>query len=53
MCPFTGEILAAVPSIRPDVTIIHAQRANRKRDVLVEGIIGVQKEAVLGQSAPS
>jgi glutaconate CoA-transferase, subunit A len=46
-CPFTGEILAAVPSMRPDVTIIHAQKANRKGDVLIEGIIGIQKEAVL------
>jgi glutaconate CoA-transferase subunit A len=46
-CPFTGEKLAAVPALRPDVTFIHAQRANRKGDVLVEGIIGVQKEAVL------
>jgi len=46
-CPFTGESLAAVPAIRPDVTFIHAQKANRKGDVLVEGIIGVQKEAVL------
>ena len=46
-CPFTGEELAAVPSIRPDVSFIHAQRANRAGDVLVEGIIGIQKEAVL------
>ncbi len=46
-CPFTGETLAAVPSIRPDVTFIHAQRADRKGNVLVEGIVGVQKEAVL------
>ncbi|TPN43877.1 MULTISPECIES: CoA-transferase [unclassified Mesorhizobium] len=46
-CPFTGEVLAAVPSIRPDVTFIHAQKADRKGNVLVEGIIGVQKEAVL------
>ncbi|MFK4824331.1 CoA transferase subunit A [Paenochrobactrum sp. BZR 588] len=46
-CPFTGEILAAVPSIRPDVTLIHAQRADRKGNVLIEGIVGVQKEAVL------
>jgi glutaconate CoA-transferase subunit A len=46
-CPFTGEVLAAVPAIRPDVTFIHAQKANRKGDVLVEGIIGIQKEAVL------
>ncbi len=46
-CPFTGEVLAAVPSVRPDVTFIHAQRANRRGDVLVEGIIGIQKEAAL------
>ena len=46
-CPFTGETLAAVPALRPDVTFVHAQRANRAGDVLVEGIVGVQKEAVL------
>jgi glutaconate CoA-transferase subunit A len=46
-CPFTGEVLAAVPSIRPDVSIIHAQRADRKGNVLIEGIAGVQKEGVL------
>ncbi|MBB3020034.1 glutaconate CoA-transferase subunit A [Microvirga lupini] len=46
-CPFTGEELAVVPAHRPDVAIIHAQKANRRGDVLIEGIIGVQKEAVL------
>jgi glutaconate CoA-transferase subunit A len=46
-CPFTGERLAAVPAIRPDVTFIHAQKASRRGDVLIEGIVGVQKEAVL------
>jgi len=46
-CPFTGEKLAAVPAIRPDVTVIHAQRADRKGNVLLWGILGVQKEAVL------
>ncbi|MGF6232425.1 glutaconate CoA-transferase subunit A [Inquilinus ginsengisoli] len=46
-CPFTGETLAAVPAIRPDVSFIHAQKANRRGDVLIEGIVGVQKEAVL------
>src|SRR5882757_3541672 len=46
-CPFTGENLAAVPSIRPDVTVIHAQKADRKGNVLLWGILGVQKEAVL------
>lgn len=46
-CPFTGEELACVPALRPDVTIIHAQKANRAGHVLIEGIVGVQKEAVL------
>jgi len=46
-CPFTGEKLAAVPAIRPDVTVIHAQKADRKGNVLLWGILGVQKEAVL------
>lgn len=46
-CPFTGEVLAAVPALKPDVTVIHAQKANKLGDVLIEGIIGVQKEAVL------
>ena len=46
-CPFTGEALAAIPAHRPDVTFIHAQKANAKGDVLIEGIIGVQKEAAL------
>jgi glutaconate CoA-transferase subunit A len=46
-CPFTGEELAAVPSIRPDVAVIHAQKADRKGNVLLWGILGVQKEAVL------
>ena len=46
-CPFTGEALAAVPALRPDVAVIHAQRADREGNVLIAGIIGVQKEAVL------
>lgn len=46
-CPFTGEKLAAIPAVRPDVTFIHAQKADKKGNVLVEGIIGIQKEAVL------
>ena len=46
-CPFTGEELAVVPSIRPDGSFIHVQKADRKGNVLIEGIIGVQKEAVL------
>ncbi len=47
VCPFTGETLAAVPAIRTDVTIVHAQKADRDGNVLISGIVGVQKEAVL------
>jgi glutaconate CoA-transferase subunit A len=46
-CPLTGEVLTAVPALSPDVTIIHAQRADRKGNVQMWGILGVQKEAVL------
>ena len=46
-CPFTEEELAAVPSTRPDVTVIHAQQADRLGNVMIWGIVGVQKEAVL------
>jgi glutaconate CoA-transferase, subunit A len=46
-CPFTGDILAATPSVRPDVAVIHAQKADWKGNVLLWGILGVQKEAVL------
>jgi glutaconate CoA-transferase subunit A len=46
-CPFTGEILVAVPALRPDVSIIHAQEADRSGNVQLWGIPGVQKEAVL------
>jgi glutaconate CoA-transferase subunit A len=42
-CPFTGE--------KPDVTVIHAQRADRKGNVMIHGIVGVQKEAVLAARA--
>lgn len=46
-CPFTGEVLAATPAVRPDVAVIHAQRADYKGNVFLWGILGVQKEAVL------
>lgn len=46
-CPFTGERLAAVPALRPDVGIVHAQQADRAGNVQLWGITGVQKETVL------
>jgi glutaconate CoA-transferase subunit A len=47
VCPFTGEVLTAVSALRPDVAVIHAQRADRNGNVQYWGITGVQKEAVL------
>jgi glutaconate CoA-transferase subunit A len=49
-CPFTGERLAAVRAIRPDVGIVHAQQADRRGNVQLWGISGVQKEAVLASA---
>lgn len=46
-CPFTGQRLAAVPALTPDVSIIHAQMADKAGNVLLQGITGVQKEAAL------
>jgi glutaconate CoA-transferase subunit A len=46
-CPFTGERLTAVPALRPDVGVVHAQRADRKGNVQLWGILGVQREVVL------
>jgi len=46
-CPFTGEVLAAVPALNPDVAIVHAQQCDRQGNVQIWGITGVQKEAVL------
>jgi glutaconate CoA-transferase subunit A len=46
-CPFTGEKLMAVPALNPDVAIIHAQQADRRGNVALWGITGIQKEAAL------
>jgi glutaconate CoA-transferase subunit A len=46
-CPFTGERLTAVAALTPDVTVIHAQRADVAGNVQFWGITGIQKEAVL------
>jgi len=45
ICPFTGDTLAAVPALQPDVTIVHAQRSDAEGNAQVWGITGVQKEA--------
>lgn len=47
VCPFTGETVAAVPAITPDVTMLHAQRADRDGNVLLQGIVGASREAAM------
>ena len=44
-CPYTGEALATVPALNPDVTIVHAQRADAYGNTQIWGLLGVQKEA--------
>ena len=44
-CPFTGQRLAAVPALTPDVAIVHAQRADASGNTQIWGLPGVQKEA--------
>ena len=51
LCPYTGEHIATVPAINPDVTILHAQRADRQGNVAIHGILGAQREAALAAQA--
>jgi glutaconate CoA-transferase, subunit A len=50
-CPYTGEELATVPAINPDITILHAQRADREGNVAITGIVGAQREAAFAAKA--
>jgi glutaconate CoA-transferase subunit A len=49
-CPYTGEVLATVPALNPDVTIVHAQRADAQGNVQIWGLLGVQKEAAFASA---
>ena len=49
-CPYTGESLATVPALNPDVTVVHAQRADAFGDTQVWGLLGTQKEAAFASS---
>ena len=46
-CPYTNDAIATVPAINPDVTVLHAQAADRQGNILIRGIVGAQKEAAL------
>jgi len=49
-CPYTGEVLATVPALNPDVTIVHAQRADAHGNTQIWGLLGVQKEAAFASA---
>jgi glutaconate CoA-transferase subunit A len=49
-CPYTGERLATVPALNPDVTIVHAQRADASGNAQIWGLLGVQKEAAFASA---
>src|SRR6267143_553999 len=49
-CPYTNARIATVPALNPDVTVLHAQAADRQGNVLIQGIVGAQKEAALAAS---
>jgi len=43
--PYGEETVYAVPPLKPDVTIVHAQRADSVGDTQMWGLLGCQKEA--------
>ncbi len=43
--PFGEEVVYAVPPLNPDVTVVHAQRADAAGNTQVWGLLGCQKEA--------
>ena len=43
--PYGDETLYAVPPLNPDVTIVHAQRADAEGNTQIWGVLGCQKEA--------
>ena len=46
-CPYTGRELAAIPALRPDAALIHAQRADEAGNVQFWGIDGDTREGAL------
>jgi len=43
--PYSGKEVIVVPALKPDVAIVHVQRADRDGNAHLWGIIGEQKEA--------
>jgi glutaconate CoA-transferase subunit A len=45
-CPFSGQPLLAVRALRPDVAVVHVQRADRAGNAQAWGNLGISREAV-------
>ncbi len=43
-CPFTGEKICLVPSVRPDFSIVHVQRVDKMGNAQIDGIVGEDLE---------
>jgi len=43
--PYSGQDVVVVPALKPDVAIVHVQRADAEGNAHIWGIIGEQKEA--------
>ena len=43
--PYGGETVYAVPPLKPDVTVVHAQRSDAEGNTQMWGLLGCQKEA--------
>lgn len=39
-CPFTGEKICLVPSVKPDFSIVHVQRVDKTGNAQIDGIVG-------------
>jgi glutaconate CoA-transferase subunit A len=45
-CPFSGQQLLGVRAVRPDVTVVHVQRADRAGNAQAWGNLGISPEAI-------
>jgi glutaconate CoA-transferase, subunit A len=48
--PYSGDDVVVVPALKPDVAIVHVQRADAQGNAHLWGIIGEQKEAAFASS---
>lgn len=42
-CPFTGKELGVMKALQPDVALIHAQRADARGNIQIQGALGIDR----------